>query len=253
MLSGVTGWHFLLLIALIAFVVVVLLAWRVKRARTSGDPTPVVAWTLGLAAFYAGLCVISAVVGFLSTLMSPAVRMAVPVQQYWPLPLPGLTVTDGPTAPVVDGGFTTAELALENLSPATRILWASGQSLGTLVPAAIAGLIALACFQLLRGAAFAPVVARAAMITAAVVLVGGFGAQILSDVAGSMASREALEITAAEFSGYPDEFDVLTFLPQPALAVSVDFWPIGAALGFAALASVFRFGTRLQTDTELLV
>lgn len=253
MFAGTAGWLLLILILLIGIVVVAIVVWRTKRSPTPGDPTPVVSWTLGLAAFYAGLCVISGVVGVLSTLMSPAVTMSVPVREYWPLPLPGLTVTGGPTAQVVGGGFTTAELALENLSPATRVLWASGQLLTALVPAAIAGLIALACFQLLRGAAFAPVVARAAMITAAVVLVGGLGAQILCDVAGSMASSEALSISAADYTGYPDEFDIWTFLPQPALTVSVEFWPIGAALGFAALAAVFRFGARLQRETDLLV
>lgn len=253
MFAGIAGWLLLLLLLLIALVVVAIVVWRKKRAAAPDDPTPVVSWTLGLAAFYAGLCVIGAVVGVVSTLMSPAVTMSVPVQEYWPLPLPGLTVTGGPTAQVLDGGFTTAELALENLSPTTRMLWASGQLLTGLVPAAIAGLIALACFELLRGAAFAPVVARAAMITAVVVLVGGLGAQVLCDVAGSMASSEALRITAADYTGYPDDFDITAFLPQPALTVSVEFWPIGAALGFAALAAVFRFGTRLQRETDLLV
>jgi hypothetical protein len=254
MLQGLFGWHFVILLGLIGVPIAaaVLLYVRARKARASGDPTPVVNLTLVLAAFYGALCVIGAVVGFVSTLMSPSVTMTVPVSAYWPQ-LPGVTVTGGQTADVVAGGFTSAELTIENLSMATRVLWASGQSLGGLVPAAIAGLIALACFQLLRGAAFAPVVARAAMITAVIVLFGGLGSQILSDAAGSMASSQALTISAAEYSGYPDDFDIYTFLPQPALNISIDFWPIGAALGFAALSAVFRFGSRLQKDAELLV
>ena len=68
-----------------------------------------------------------------------------------------------------------------------------------------------------------------------------------------MASSEALNIAAAEWTGYPDSCDISTALPQPTVAISVDFWPIGAALGFAALAAVFRYGAVLQRDTERLV
>lgn len=255
MLSSLVGWHVILLLLLVGVPVAALifLFARARKSRSPGDPTPIVNLTLVVAAFYSALCLLGVVVGFVSTLMTPAVTMTVPVQQYWPLPMPGVEVTSGPTAQVIGGGFTAAELTLEDLSLTVRMLWASGQALGTLVPAAIAGLIALMCFQLLRGAAFAPVVARAAILTAGVVLVGGLGAQLLCDIAGSMASSEALNVISAEWTGYPDDWDIYTALPEPALAVSVDFWPIGAALGFAALAAVFRYGGILQRDTETLV
>ena len=254
MLSSLVGWPFILLLLVgVAVAALIFLFARARKSRSPGDPTPIVNLTLVVAAFYSAMCVLGVVVGFVSTMMTPAVTMTVPVQQYWPLPMPGVEVTAGPTAEVIGGGFTAAQLTLENLSPTVRILWASGQALGTLVPAVVAALIALVCFQLLRGAAFAPVVARAAILTAGVVLVGGLGTQLLCDIAGSMASSEALNVVAAEWTGYPDDWDIHTALPQPTVGISVDFWPIGAALGFAALAAVFRYGGILQRDTERLV
>ena len=187
----------------------------------------------------------------MSTLLSPAVTMTVPVQQYWPLPMPGVEVTSGPTAEV-DRRWLHHRRA-DPREPEPDRCASSGRAARRSAPSflpPIAGLIALVCFQLLRGAAFAPVVARAAILTAGVVLVGGLGTQLLCDIAGSMASSEALNVISAEWTGYPDDWDIYTALPEPALAVSVDFWPIGAALGFAALAAVFRYGGVLQRDTE---
>src|SRR6478735_596123 len=106
MLQGLFGWHFLMLLGLIGVPIAaaVLLYVRARKARVSGDPTPVVNLTLVLSVFYGALCVIGAVIGFVSTLTSPSVTMTVPVQTYWPMPLPGLTVTGGQTADVVAGG-----------------------------------------------------------------------------------------------------------------------------------------------------
>src|SRR3954454_6501505 len=114
MLQSLFGWHVVLLLGLIGIPIAaaVLLYVRARKARASGDPTPVVNLTLVLAAFYGALCVIGSVVGFVSTLMSPSVTMTVPVQEYWPGPLPGVTVMSGPTADVVGGGFSSAELSI---------------------------------------------------------------------------------------------------------------------------------------------
>lgn len=231
---------------------IVAYAVATRRARAAGDPSPVVSVTLSVAAIYAVVSLLAAVVALVSTLLTPQVTLTVPVAQYWPLPLPGVTIEPG-DATVVDGGFTHADLAVDGLSTAARTLWALGQFVGLLVPTAIAALIAVICFQLLRGAAFAPLVAHVAMITAVIVLVGGLASQLLCGVAGSMASNEALTIGGAQITGYPDDFDLWTALPQPTFMVSVDFWPFAAGLGFAALAAVFRYGSKLQRETEGLV
>lgn len=253
-MSSLFGWHAALLILLVGvpIVVAVILYRRTRRARATGDPAPIVSLTLTISAFYGALCLIGALIGLVVNLTSESLLMTVPTVPYWPLPLPGVTIDTGPTS-VVGGGFTAAELMIAGVPLPARVLWAVGQFLGLLVPTAIAGLIALVCFQLLRGAAFAPVVARGSLITAAVVLVGGLGTQALCGWAGSVAGGAALTVRSAEVNGYPDAVDPLALLPQSAFNVQIDFWPIGAALALAALAAVFRYGFSLQRETEGLV
>ncbi|WP_439594233.1 hypothetical protein [Microbacterium sp.] len=254
MLTSLVGWHtaILLLMVGVPVVLAVILYRRARRARATGDPAPVVSLTLTIAAFYGALCLIGAVIGLVVNLAGDTVLMTVPTSSYWPLPLPGVTIDTGSTS-VVGGGFTEAELSIAGAPPAARVLWAIGQFIGLLVPTAIAGLIALVCFQLLRGSAFAPVVARASMITAVVVLLGGLGTQLLCGWAGSIASDAALRWQSADIVGYPEGVTPDLLLPSPAFNLTIDFWPIGAALAFAALAAVFRYGFSLQRETEGLV
>ena len=119
MLSSLVGWHLVILIALVgaSIAVGIFFFTRARKTRASGDPTPVVNVTLVIAAFYAAMCLLGAVLGFVGPMLSPAVTMDVPVREYWPLPMPGLTITGGSSAEVVGGGFTTAQLTIENLSP----------------------------------------------------------------------------------------------------------------------------------------
>jgi hypothetical protein len=250
--SNFSGVHLLILLALVA-VVVLVVVFAVRRWRRTGTDS-VIAVTLTLAALYAVLGVLGAVGTFIALVASNPLAMSVPVDPYWPTLPDGVKLTTtGPTATVAGGGFTTADVSVKGASTGVHVLWATGQALDVLVPAVIAGLIALACFQLLRGAAFSPVMARAALITAAVVLVGGIGAEVLSELAGSLASAELFQITTTEATGLPDGFDITALLPQSAVRLTIPLWPIGAALGFAALAAIFRSGSRLQHDTELLV
>ena len=242
--------HLLVLVAVVA-AVVLLIVFALRRWRRSGTD-PVIGATLTLSALYAVFAVIAAVLAFVGAVTTEAVSLTVPVREFWPALPEGVTLTtDGGTATKTGGGFTQADLTVAHASTGVHLLWASGQALSILVPAAIAGLIALACFQLLRGAAFSPVMARAALITAVVVLVGGSCADVLSDIAGSMASSELFDTVGA--SGPAPGVDLSTYLPQSALRVQIPLWPIGAGLGFAALAAIFRYGSRLQQDTDLLV
>lgn len=253
MLQGLVGWHIILLIGmvLVPVVIVAIIVGMLRRRPDDRGAAPIVSLTLWIAAVWAGLAVIGALLALLGALLSPTVTMTVPVQAYWPQ-LPGVTVEPG-EATVAAGSFSQAQLTLEGLPTATRVLWGLGSMLGALVPGAIAALIALMCFQLLRGAAFAPVVARGAMVTAVIVSAGGLATQFLCGIAGSMASQQALTISAAEYDGYPDDFDLWTALPQPAFALQIDFWPIAAGLAFAALAAVFTYGSKLERETAGLV
>lgn len=250
-MASISWWHLVVLVlamALIALLVVFAVrSWR-RRAVDS-----VIGLTLTGSAFYAAVVLIVAVGTVVDVLTSPEITITIPVNEYWPTLPPGVKITSGPTATRVGGGFTSAEVQLRGLTTGTRMLWAGGQAAGLLVQVAVAGLIALACFQLLRGAAFARAVARVAMITAVVVLVGGLASAVMSDVAASLASAQLLTVTSAAATNVPAGWDPTTLLPQPTLHIDFPLWPIGAALGFAALAAVLRYGAKLQRDTEGLV
>ena len=223
-----------------------------RRPRTA-DEASTVTVTYWVAVAWATMSVIGAIASVLAALMQPEVTITVPVQEFWPA-LPTGTLVEGTTASRAGGGFTSAEVNVAGLSVGARVLWAVSQGVAWLLPAAIAGLLAVACRQLRTGRAFAPVVSKMAMITAVVVAVGGLTMQITGDIAGNLAAVEVLQWTGAQ---YPDvagiEDELQAWWPQPGFGVTFPFWPLAAGLGFAALAAVFRAGSRLQHDTEGLV
>lgn len=240
------------LVVLLLLAVIVAFVFAVRRARSGGDATPVVSLTLTLSTIVAGLSVLRGALTTIAASVGSQVDLPVRAADFWPFDAPGLTVS-GQRADVVTGGFGTAQVGVEGLSTPVRVLWSTHVALDGLLPAIIATLVAVVCFQLLRGAAFAPVVSRAALVTAGAVLVAGLGFEITGAVAGALASQEVFTYSGVEALGYPDGWNPLDMLPRADGSWEIQLWPIGAALGFAALAAVFRYGSRLQRDTEGLV
>ncbi|MBT8798387.1 hypothetical protein [Microbacterium flavum] len=196
---------------------------------------------------------VAAVYLILTTLLAPAVTMTIPVRTFWPQ-LPEGTTLEGPTATLEQGGFVSADVTLLHLSMTARVLWALSQALWCIVPGTIAALVAVAAFRLRAGHPFTPLLARGAGITAAVVALGGVAAQILGDIAGTIAAGELLRWSGAEYPDVPGIEDALhAWWPQPGYEIALPFWPIAAGFGFAALAAILRDGMRLQRDTEGLV
>ncbi|WEG09229.1 hypothetical protein PU630_01315 [Microbacterium horticulturae] len=245
---GSFSWvHLLVLLAVVAIIVLVV-ALALRGWRRRGIDTTV-GITLSGAAIVAAVSLLLAIGTVITVLASDSVHFTIPVNEYWP-PLPdGVTVTT--SAHLESGGFTSADVWVTGASTAARVFWALGQGIGYLVPAAVAALIAITCFQLLRGVPFARMVVRAALVTAVMVLVGGVTADVLSQIGGSIVSHELLSMTAASWTDPQQDIDAL--LPQPTMSVMIPFWPIGAGLGFAALAAVLKYGAVLQRDTERLV
>nr|WP_274636054.1 hypothetical protein [Microbacterium bovistercoris] len=255
MTSFAWGHLLILAVALVAVVLAVVFAVRSwRRSRKAGESsTSVVSVTLSVAALWATFSVFGAIIVTATILLQPQVQITIPVQDYWPK-LPSGMHIEGMTATRASGGFTSADLQVDGLSLGARITWAISQALGWLVPGAIAGLIALACFHLLAGRAFAPVVARMAMVTAVVVAAGGVATQVLGDIAGSMAAAEVLHYTGGGWDEIPGAEDPLDmWWPHAAFTVSFPFLPLAAGLAFAALAALLKYGAKLQRDTEGLV
>ncbi len=236
--------------------VIALVFWIGLSRGRPGTPDGggrVISLTMWVAAAWAAVSGISALVVAGLALWSPEVSITIPVQSFWPQLPPGVEL-DGITATRTSGGFTTADVTLGGLSFAVRLAWAISQAVALLVPATIAALIAGACMQLRAGRPFAPAIARMASITAVVVALGGIVAQVVGDLAGIGAAEQLLRWTGAEYPDVPGVDDVLgAWLPQPGFMLTFPFWPIAAGLAFAALAAILRYGSRLQRDTEGLV
>ena len=60
-------------------------------------------------------------------------------------------------------------------------------------------------------------------------------------------------LVAVLLTALADGVERVTRLPRAAAMVNVPFWPLAAGLAFAALATIFRYGSRLQRDTDGLV
>lgn len=225
-----------------------------KKQRAGQDPTTLVRVTRVVAVVWAVVAVIGAAVALLTALLAPGVAITMPIREFWPQ-LPDTVTLDVDTARRVSGGFTEVTLTVEGLDATARVLWAVSQAITWVVPGFVALFVAVTCSRLLSGAAFTPVVAKMAVTTGAVIALGGVAAQVMGDIAGSIASIQLFGAKGGgwegDFPGIDNVFDA--WLPSATLQISFPFWPIAIGLAFAVLAAVLRYGSRLQRDTEGLV
>lgn len=215
-----------------------------------------------LAFLYAGLGLIGTVVNAIATLVGDAVRVALPVQQFWPETYPWITLDPAPATSVVGGGFTTADALVTGLGTDARMLLAAGNAVQGLTFVVIAAVIGFLCHRLLGGSPFRPLLARSMTWAAVAITAGGIAWQILLEIGGSLASRQVLEVTGwradAPTAGMMDylnaNFDTFdTGLPLPYTGFQLEFWPLLLGLALAVVAIAFRYSERLQRDTEGLV
>ncbi|MDO5735087.1 MAG: hypothetical protein Q4P15_01280 [Propionibacteriaceae bacterium] len=255
------GWILIAVILIGVFVAVVVL-----RRRAYGTPEARASLVLVVGRFvallYAGLVTVGTLVGVIRMLVSDAVRVSLPVQQFWPETHPWITLSPAPPASVVGGGFTRADVMIEGLGLGARVVLAAGSVVQSTAMVVVACVIALLCHRLLSGIPFRPVLARSTAVAAAALAIGGVVWAILLDIGGSMASNQVLGVSgwASYLPGteLPDYVAThyahsMTGLPGPALAVDVELWPLLLALALAAISVAFRYSERLQEDSEGLV
>lgn len=238
----------LALAALLAALVV-----RLRRSPGQRDDTATLKAVRIGALVYGAVVVVATAVAVIGQLTSDVVEVALPTQTFWPWLPEGVELHHAEGASVVGGGFTEARVSLEGLSTGTRLLLALGALAQGLTQLAITVAVHQLAKRLLGGEPFQPVLSRMVMVAAAALVVGGLLWQVCFDVAGSMAAQEALTIDGW---GYPDALgldDPTVLLPQPALRVTIDFWPIFIGMALAAVGAAFRRGERLQQDTMGLV
>lgn len=131
-----------------------------------------------------------------------------------------------------------ARFTVVNASGGIHALAAICQTCSLIVSTLPAALIAIICFQTLRGRAFHRTVTRALIVGAVVLLVVGIAGDLLSDITSTLAARE---VFPAGSPWYPESF-----------RLSASLLPVGGAIALAALAAVFHQGIRIQKERDLL-
>jgi hypothetical protein len=232
-------------IALALFVgLVALLVWDARRRKSPSVLLDVVA---SLARIWVAVVVLGVFFTAIQWIWSeaPEVR-AIPVSVAWPTMLPcwsGDEPAPAGTATLACAGVDTAWASVAGLDAGLRIMLGLGDSLTLLVTAVPGVLIASFAQRASDGPVFATRTSRRLMACAVFVLVAGSAGSVLTQVGSALtaqlvlpASGSGAAVTAASTVGFDPPY-----------------WPLGVALGLAALSVVFRQGARLQRDTEGLV
>ncbi|MGM7671769.1 hypothetical protein [Microbacterium sp. A93] len=221
-------------------VVAVIVGLVVWRGRRRGSNTI----ALDAALTIAGVWVLGAAVGaVIFTVKVFAVDWAelsgaTSVWLSWPLDLPCSEFGDSSGTMLTCSGDMLSDFTVSNASLDLRLLAGSAQLCSLAFTTIPAAMLAVICFQTLRGRPFTSTVTRTLTIGAIAVLVFGVGSDLLSGIAATSGLRE---VFPPESEWYPWAFQ-LTVTPLPLIG----------ALGLAALAAVFRQGIRLQQENEAL-
>lgn len=223
--------------------VLALLVWDARRRRVSSVILDV---TGSVARMWVAIVILGAVAGFIGLFVSPTTSLTeLPVAVDWPTPLPchspGGEVAG--TTSLYCARLTSASAEIGNLDGGIKALVFVGGLLAYVVAAVPGVLVAVLCGRASADRAFSRPAHRWLLASSIVILVAGMAGEVTLAIARYLASAAVLP---AASTGEPATASA-TF------AMTVPVWPIGAALALAALAVVFRYGSRLQRDTEGLV
>lgn len=254
-------WTILVLgLAAAVVVAVVVLAILAKRSPADSDRPFVLVVTRFLALIWGGITAVATIIHVAMALLGDVVRVTIPVTPFWPEPYPWITISDPIPAAVVGGGFARADLDVTGLGLDARLWLAGGHLVTGATVVLLALVVALVSHRMLERSPFQPVVARALMISAGTVALGGMAAQLCFGMGGSLASFQVLsrtgwsaQLPTEEIADYLFDHLEGTGLPEAGLSISLDFWPVMVGLALAAVSIAFRHGSRLQHDTEGLV
>jgi hypothetical protein len=241
-------------IAFAVLLVGAVVAAALRSRRNGGDPATLLRFTRGAGVAYAMLAVVGTLIAVIQALSQDSVPVTIPVRQFWPEVLPGIEILDGPTATITSGGFERAEVEIAGLDTTARVLLAAGHLVQGATITLIAIVIVILCTRVLDGSPFRPMLSRAMTVAAAAVAIGGSVWQVCFQIAGSVASSQALTVSAwATDTAVAGDPGTDVGWPQPAIGLTFEFWPLLAGLVLAVLAVAFRHGERLQHDMEGLV
>jgi hypothetical protein len=187
--------------------------------------------------------------------ISDVVSVTMPVQQFWPS-LPSTVQLHGVSASVVGGGFSAARVEVVGLDGVARAWLAAGELAQGLTTVLLGVVVVILCGAVIRQDPFRPALTRAITVAAIGIIVGGVAWQICFVIGGGLASNQVLGITGWDYDTAQIDWDIVqdvTGLPHASNEWTVDFWPVAIGLTLLALAAVFRYGQRLQNESDHLI
>ncbi|EYT60221.1 MULTISPECIES: hypothetical protein [Microbacterium] len=233
-------WPSLLNIGIALAVITVILGVVVWRGRRRGSRTIALDAALTLSGWWILLSAVGAVITIFKAFTVPWAEFDGQTHVYldWPTGLSCSEFGDSATTMLTCGSEQLSEFTVGQASLGLRLLAASAQLSSLALATMPAVIVAVICFQTLRGRAFSRSVTRSLTGGAIAVLVFGVTADVLSGIAATAGLRE---VFTPDSEWYPS-FYQLTVTPLPFVG----------ALGLLALAAVFRQGTRLEQERAQL-
>lgn len=229
-------------IAIIAVVLAILL-WDARRRRV---PSIILDVTGAVARVWVALVILGAVAGLVGLIASPVTTLTeLPVSVEWPTAIPcqEASSTTATSTSLYCARIPTATVEITALSGGLTALVFAGGLLAYVAAATPGVLVSALCGRAAAGAPFARPASRWLLISAITILIAGMLGEIVLAVARFLAADAVL----------PNAQSGEAATAASTFAMTVPVWPIGAALALAALAAIFRYGSRLQRDTEGLV
>lgn len=225
-------------IALAAVAIVIALVAWIGRRR--GSKTIVLDAALTISGMWIALSTLGAIVIVVKIFQVDWAELSghTPVRMDWPASIP--CNEPGSTSETIlnCGGTELTDFTVANASFGLRALAGAAQLSTAVLTTMPAVILAVICFNTLRGRAFSRTITRALVGGAIAVLVFG----VASDLLGSIAATAGLrEVFPRDSEWYPANFQ-LTVTPLPFVG----------ALMLGALAAVFRQGLRMQQERDTL-
>jgi len=250
-----TGWGRIALIALV-IVLAVVIPIVIVRVRSAAVPgTAAARATRVVAVIYVVASGLGTIASVLRTLFDSSVSVLIPVEPFWPTIPAGVTI-DGRQAEVIGGGFADALVDVTGLDGPTRIWLAASALLQGATIVMIAIVIIMLCTNVMRQDPFRAALPRAINVTAITIIAGGLAWQLCGSIGNGLAAEQVLRSTGGSIEydrfTYDDYYQVIG-LPSIGHDWSIDFWPIWIGLALFALAGTFRYGMKLQRETDGLV
>jgi TRAP-type C4-dicarboxylate transport system permease small subunit len=210
--------------------------------------------TFLLAVLYAVVIGVATLTSVGTDLASNSLEVSLPIQGI-PLQLNPTLKLDGTTATFIGGpGFDHATLDVAGLAPDARLWLAAGHLAVGATFIAIGVTLALLCRRVGQGDPFSGLISRSLRITGAIVLVGGLAWQVCLQVSQRLVLAQAFGLTSGQWKNTvkgvtPDS----AYWPAASNNLGIDFWPIGIGLALFALATVFRYGQKLEHERASLL